>query len=196
MKRFLDLSVSLILIFCLMPVIFIISCLILITMGPPVFFSQLRPGFKNKPFKLYKFRSMKDIYDDKGKLLPDQQRLTLLGKILRSTSLDELPEIINVIKGDMSLVGPRPLLMHYLPLYNPEQLKRHNARPGITGWAQINGRNAIGWEEKFKLDLWYIDNQSLRLDIKIILMTFCAMLSRKGINQPGHATAEEFKGGQ
>lgn len=194
-KRSSDIFISLVVLFLLMPVMITISLMILISMGPPVIFSQLRPGYKGKPFKLFKFRSMRIAYDKNGKLLSDGQRLTFLGKILRNTSLDELPEIINVLKGDMSLVGPRPLLMHYLPLYNPEQMMRHNVRPGITGWAQVNGRNAIDWEEKFRLDLWYVNNQSPGLDLKIILLTLLAMFTRKGINQPGQATAEEFKGG-
>lgn len=194
-KRSSDIFISLVVLLLLMPVMIMISLMILISMGPPVIFSQLRPGYKGKPFKLFKFRSMRTAYDKNGILLPDGQRLTFLGKILRNTSLDELPEIINVLKGDMSLVGPRPLLMHYLPLYNSEQMMRHDVKPGITGWAQVNGRNAIDWEEKFRLDLWYVNNQSPGLDLKIILLTLLAMFTRKGINQPGHATTEEFKGG-
>ena len=161
-------------------------------LGKPILFAQVRPGLKGSPFRLYKFRTMKNIYDKQGRLLPDEERLTGLGRFLRSTSLDELPELWNVLKGDMSIVGPRPLLMQYLERYTPEQARRHEVKPGITGWAQVNGRNAISWEEKFKLDVWYVDNGSMWLDLKIIGMTAWKILKREGISQEGQATAEEF----
>jgi sugar transferase EpsL len=164
--------------------------------GAPVLFRQTRPGMGGKPFLMYKFRTMTDQRDTAGNLLPDEKRLTRFGKFLRSTSLDELPELINVLKGEMSLVGPRPLLMEYLGRYSPEQARRHEVRPGITGWAQVNGRNAISWEEKFKLDVWYVDNRSLWLDIKILWMTFVKVFKREGISQEGQATAEKFMGGK
>lgn len=162
--------------------------------GLPVIFAQDRPGRGGKPFRILKFRTMKDARDAGGQLLRDAERLTPFGRFLRSTSLDELPELVNVLKGDMSLVGPRPLLMEYLPLYTPEQARRHEVRPGITGWAQVNGRNALTWEEKFNLDVWYVDNRSFWLDLKILWMTFVAVLARKGISQEGHATMERFTG--
>ncbi|MFO7152848.1 MAG: sugar transferase [Bacillota bacterium] len=161
-------------------------------LGRPVLFRQVRPGLHGKPFMMYKFRTMTEERDAEGRLLPDEKRLTSFGAWLRSWSLDELPELFNVLKGDMSLVGPRPLLMEYLDRYTPEQFRRHEVKPGITGWAQINGRNAISWEEKFKLDVWYVDNWSLWLDMKIIALTFWKVIKREGINQPGHATMEEF----
>lgn len=163
-------------------------------MGSPVLFRQVRPGLHGKPFVMYKFRTMTDERDAEGKLLPDEKRLTPLGRFLREHSLDELPEFINVLKGEMSLVGPRPLLMEYLERYTPEQARRHEVKPGITGWAQVNGRNALSWEEKFKLDVWYVDNWSLLLDIKILLMTLVKVLRREGISAEGHATMPEFKG--
>jgi sugar transferase EpsL len=166
--------------------------LIRLMLGSGIFFKQVRPGLHGRPFRIYKFRTMKEVFDKNGNLLPDAERLTRIGKFLRSTSLDELPEILNVIKGDMSIVGPRPLLMQYLNLYNPEQQRRHEIKPGITGWAQINGRNAISWEEKFKLDVWYVENQSVSLDLKIIATTIWKIITREGINQPGEATMEEF----
>jgi sugar transferase EpsL len=165
-------------------------------LGSPVLFSQERPGLGGKPFKLYKFRTMTDSRDTHGNLLPDSERLTPFGHFLRSASLDELPELFNVLKGDMSLVGPRPLLMQYMNRYTLEQARRHKVRPGITGWAQVNGRNAITWEEKFKLDVWYVDNWSLWLDIKILAMTIWKILKREGINQPGQATMKEFMGSE
>lgn len=161
-------------------------------MGTPVLFRQKRPGLNGKPFELLKFRTMRDERDENGGLLPDEKRLNGFGLFLRSSSLDELPELLNVLKGDMSLVGPRPLLMQYLERYTPEQARRHEVKPGITGWAQVNGRNALSWEEKFKLDVWYVDNMSLWFDIKIILLTIWKIIKREGISQPGHATAEEF----
>lgn len=173
----------------------IISILILVFMGRPILFKQQRPGLHAKPFYVLKFRTMNDKCDEKGNLLPDEDRVTLLGKILRKLSLDELPQLINVIKGDMSLVGPRPLLMEYLPLYSPEQARRHEVRPGITGWAQVNGRNAISWEKKFELDVWYVDNQSFWLDLKIILLTILRVLQTKDINSsPNQISTEKFRG--
>lgn len=172
----------------------IISIITRIIDGKSVFFKQPRPGLGGKPFIIYKFRTMKNSLDENGVFLPDSDRLTPFGKFLRSTSLDELPELINVIKGDMSIVGPRPLLMQYLERYTPVQARRHEVKPGITGWAQVNGRNAITWEEKFAFDVWYVDHHCLALDLKIIAMTFWKIIKREGINQPGQATAEEFKG--
>jgi len=163
-------------------------------MGMPIFFKQLRPGLKGNPFVIYKFRTMLDLRDENGNLFPDEKRLTTIGKFLRKTSLDELPELWNVLKGDMSLVGPRPLRMEYLDRYTPEQARRHEVKPGITGWAQVNGRNAISWEEKFKLDVWYVDNWNILLDIKIICLTILKVLKGEGISAEGHATMPEFKG--
>jgi len=165
-------------------------------MGDPVFFRQQRPGLDGKPFHMYKFRTMTYDCDENRRLLPDKDRLTSLGRFLRATSLDELPELFNVLKGDMSLVGPRPLLTQYLGRYTPEQARRHEVRPGVTGWAQINGRNAISWEEKFKLDVWYVDHHTLWLDIKILLMTFVKVFNREGISAAGEATMNEFKGSE
>ena len=176
------------------PLLIIVAVLAKMSLGSPVLFRQQRPGVGGKPFILYKFRTMTDERDAGGNLLPDDKRLTQLGRFLRSTSLDELPELLNVLKGDMSLVGPRPLLMQYLGRYTSEQARRHEVKPGITGWAQVNGRNALTWEEKFKMDVWYIDNWSFWIDLKIILMTICKILKREGVNQPGQATMEEFKG--
>lgn len=194
MKRLFDIVISSLLLILLSPVLLVLSILVRITLGSPVLFRQVRPGLHGRPFTMYKFRTMTDERDDQGRLLPDEQRLTRLGRFLRSTSLDELPELFNVLKGDMSLVGPRPLLMEYLPLYTAEQARRHEVRPGITGWAQVNGRNAISWEEKFKLDVWYVDNWSFWLDIRILLMTLWKVIIREGISQDGHATTEYFKG--
>lgn len=163
-------------------------------LGSPVFFRQIRPGAKGKPFNMVKFRTMTDTRGPDGQLLPDAQRLTAFGRFLRSSSMDELPELWNVLKGDMSLVGPRPLLMEYLPLYSPEQARRHEARPGITGWAQVNGRNALSWDEKFKLDVWYVDNHTLWLDVKILWMTVRKVLLREGISAAGEATMSKFTG--
>lgn len=194
MKRIFDFFVSLLALILLAPVIIILALLISINLGTPILFTQLRPGLHGKPFKMIKFRSMTNQSDAKGELLPDHVRLTKFGRLLRSSSLDELPELFNVLKGDMSLVGPRPLLIEYLPLYSKEQYRRHETRPGITGWAQINGRNAISWEEKFKLDVWYVDNQSLWLDMKIIILTLRKVIIREGINAKDQATTEKFKG--
>ena len=192
MKRFLDIIISVTALIILSPLLLIIAIFIRWKMGQQVLFCQERPGLYGCPFTLYKFRTMTDTRDEKGNLLPDSERLTKFGRFLRSTSLDELPELFNVIKGDMSIVGPRPLLMQYLDRYAPEQARRHEVKPGITGWAQINGRNAISWEEKFKLDVWYVDNWSIWLDIKIIVITIWKILKREGINQEGQATMEEF----
>lgn len=194
MKRVLDFIFALIGLLALLPIIIVLSTLIRIKLGTPIFFHQVRPGLHGKPFRMIKFRTMVDSYDTNGNLLPDSQRLTKFGSFLRATSLDELPELWNVLKGDMSLVGPRPLLMEYLDLYTAEQARRHEVRPGVTGWAQVNGRNAISWEEKFKLDVWYVKNRSLGLDIKILLITFGKVIKRDGIASEGHVTTENFKG--
>jgi len=194
MKRAFDLVVSICGFLVLSPLFLIISILTLVKLGSPVLFKQQRPGMQGKVFFLNKFRTMLEIKDRHGRMLSDEQRLTKFGKFLRSTSLDELPELFNVLKGDMSIVGPRPLLIQYLNRYTQEQARRHEVKPGITGWAQINGRNAISWEEKFKLDVLYVDNQSLWLDLKIIWLTLWKLLKREGINQPGQATMEEFRG--
>ncbi len=178
----------------LSPVMAILALAVRLTLGSPIFFRQQRCGLKGKLFTLNKFRTMTDSRDSEGKLLPDAERLTRLGRLLRSTSLDELPELWNVVLGDMSLVGPRPLLVDYLGRYTGEQARRHEVRPGITGWAQVNGRNAISWEEKFKLDVWYVDNVCLSLDLRILAVTAWKILKREGITQPGQATAEEFMG--
>lgn len=193
-KRLFDFLVSLVGLIVLSPVILILMVLVWINLGGPVIFAQVRPGYHGKLFKLYKFRSMRNVYDAQGHPLPDEQRLTRFGTFLRASSLDELPELINVLLGQMSLVGPRPLLVAYLERYSPEQARRHEVLPGITGWAQVNGRNAISWEEKFKLDVWYVDNQSFWLDIKILLMTVKKVFMRESINAPGSATAPEFMG--
>jgi lipopolysaccharide/colanic/teichoic acid biosynthesis glycosyltransferase len=194
MKRLIDFTVALVALIVASPVLLICALLIRLFIGKPVLFKQTRPGLNAKPFNMVKFRTMTNERDKHGNLLPDEKRLTRLGKLLRSTSLDELPELWNVLKGDMSLVGPRPLLMEYLDLYTDEQARRHEARPGITGWAQVNGRNAISWEQKFKLDVWYVDNQRTWLDIKIIFMTAKKVLVREGISASGEATMSKFKG--
>mgnify|MGYP001440686274 FL=1 len=193
-KRLMDLFVSFLCLPAVLPVAAIIALAIRLTMGTPVLFRQKRPGLHGKPFTLYKFRTMQMPSTDRGYHDSDEQRLTRFGRLLRSTSLDELPELFNVLKGDMSLVGPRPLLMQYLERYSPEQARRHEVKPGITGWAQVNGRNAISWDDKFRLDVWYVDNRSLLLDIKIIGMTIWKIIKREGITHPGHATMEEFEG--
>lgn len=194
MKRVFDILLSLLLIIILSPIFVLQILMVWIKLGQPVIFRQLRPGMHGRPFYLYKFRTMLEKRDFLGNLLSDDQRITSFGSFLRSTSLDELPEFFNVLKGEMSLVGPRPLLMSYLPLYSPEQARRHEVRPGITGWAQVNGRNAIGWNEKFSLDVWYVDNRSFLLDVKILWMTLIIVLKRKGISQQGKVTMELFKG--
>lgn len=178
----------------LAPILLILCVVLGLGLGWPVLFRQTRPGHLGRPFKLVKFRTMKDRRDSEGRLLPDAQRLTVLGRLLRATSLDELPELWNVLKGEMSLVGPRPLLMEYLPLYNERQARRHEVRPGITGWAQVNGRNAVSWEERLEMDVWYVENHSFALDLKILWLTLFTVLSRRGINQPGQATCEPFRG--
>ena len=193
-KRSLDVVLSGLALCLLLPFMALIASLIFLTLGTPILFRQRRPGLHGKPFTLYKFRTMTDERDEQGNLLPDEQRLTRLGRFLRSTSLDELPELWNVLKGDMSLVGPRPLLMEYLPLYTPEQFRRHEVKPGITGWAQINGRNALTWEEKFKLDVWYVDHLSFFLDMKILFLTLWKVLTREGISYPGRETMPKFTG--
>lgn len=193
-KRFIDLLLVIPALLCLFPFLCFLALLIRWKLGSPVFFTQQRPGLKGNPFRLYKFRTMTNARDNQGNFLSDEVRLTRFGRFLRSTSLDELPELWNVLKGDMSLVGPRPLLMEYLERYTPEQARRHEVRPGITGWSQVNGRNAISWEEKFKLDVWYVDNHSLLLDLKIMALTIWKSIRREGINQPGQATAEKFMG--
>jgi sugar transferase EpsL len=195
-KRVLDLILTLAGLPVLLPVMGILAVLVRIIHGKPILFRQERPGYRTQLFPVYKFRTMTDAHDAHENLLPDSERLTGLGRFLRSYSLDELPELFNVLAGQMSLVGPRPLFKHYLERYSSEQARRHEVLPGITGWAQINGRNALSWEEKFSLDVWYVDNWSLLLDIKILLLTIGKVLKREGISQPGHATAEEFMGSQ
>lgn len=194
MKRALDIALSLIAIVVLAPLVPALMLLVYFRLGSPILFRQTRPGFKGEPFDLYKLRTMTDERDAEGNPLPDGMRLTRFGRFLRGTSLDELPELINVLKGEMSLVGPRPLLMEYLDRYTPEQARRHSVRPGITGWAQVNGRNAISWEEKFVLDVWYVDHQSLALDLKILWLTLWQVLGRRGISNQGHATMSKFTG--
>lgn len=193
-KRLFDLFVSLLALMALWPVILLVGLLIRFKLGSPILFKQPRPGLHGKPFNMLKFRSMLDAADKDGNPLPDEERLTRFGRVLRSTSLDELPGLINVLKGDMSLVGPRPLLVEYLPLYSPEQARRHEVRPGITGWAQVNGRNTISWEDKFTLDVWYVDNRSVWLDIKILFLTVKKVFVREGISAAGEATMSKFTG--
>jgi lipopolysaccharide/colanic/teichoic acid biosynthesis glycosyltransferase len=194
MKRAFDFIVAFLALIVLCVPMILLAILIRHQLGSPVLFRQARPGLLGKPFTMIKFRSMTDQRSADGKLLPDAQRLTSLGRFLRASSLDELPELWNVLRGEMSLVGPRPLLMDYLPHYTREQARRHEVRPGITGWAQINGRNAISWEDKFVLDVWYVDNQSLALDLRILMLTVARVLSRKGINGDGEATVSRFTG--
>ena len=193
-KRLLDITISLIALIFLLPLMLLIYLLVIINLGSPAFFLQERVGKDNKIFKMIKFRTMKTSTDKNGNLLSDNERVTKFGSFLRSFSLDELPELINILKGDMSLVGPRALLVQYLGLYNDEQIRRHEVLPGLTGWAQINGRNSITWSEKFKLDVWYVDNWSLWLDIKIFFLTFWKVLKREGINQSESVTMEYFNG--
>ena len=194
LKWVFDFTLSLIGIIIFTPFIIIIGLWLLIVLGHPIFFKQQRPGLNGISFNFIKFRTMTNTKNSEGDLLPDKNRLTPLGSFLRKTSLDELPSLWNVLKGDMSLVGPRPLLMEYLPLYSKEQMRRHEVKPGITGWAQINGRNTISWDEKFKLDVWYVDNQSIWLDTKILFITAWKVLKREGISQKGHVTMERFRG--
>lgn len=193
-KRLFDIIASAIGLLLLLPVIAVIAFQIRRKLGSPVLFRQTRPGKDGKPFEMIKFRTMRDAVDADGNPLPDAERMTPFGSFLRSTSLDELPELWNVLKGDMSLVGPRPLLMEYLPLYSPEQYRRHEVRPGVTGWAQVNGRNAISWEEKFKLDVWYVDNRSFWLDLKILYLTVKKVVVREGISGEGEVTMSKFTG--
>ena len=193
-KRLLDIVIASIALILLSPLYFIVARKVKKNLGSPVLFRQVRPGLNGKPFEMIKFRTMKDAVDAQGNPLPDSERLTPFGKMLRSTSLDEMPELWNVIKGDMSIVGPRPLLMEYLPLYNDEQAKRHDVRPGMTGHAQVNGRNAIGWEEKFKLDTWYVENRSTLLDFKIMFKTVHKVIAKDDISAEGEATMTKFTG--
>ena len=193
-KRALDLALAVPALILFVPVLAVLALLVRAKLGAPVWFRQQRPGLHGEPFTLRKFRTMTDARDAEGNLLPDAERLTAFGRFLRGASLDELPEFWNVVKGDMSLVGPRPLLMQYLGRYTARQMRRHEVRPGITGWAQVNGRNALSWEERFELDVWYVDHVSLWLDVKIIVLTIWKILKREGISQEGHATMTEFKG--
>ena len=194
LKRLLDICVAGLALLLLSPVLVVLAILVRVKLGSPVLFRQTRPGLHGEPFEMMKFRTMTDGRDANGELLPDDQRLVPFGRFLRSSSLDELPELLNVLRGDMSLVGPRPLLMAYLPLYNAHQRRRHEVRPGITGWAQINGRNNVTWQEKFDLDVWYVDHVGLWLDLKILLLTAWTVLRRDGVSKDGHATTDYFKG--
>lgn len=194
MKRLLDISVAMLALVLLSPILAGLVVAVALTLGRPVLFAQIRPGRHGVPFTMYKFRTMLDARDPEGNLLEDAQRLTRFGRFLRATSLDELPELWNVLVGDMSLVGPRPLLMEYLPLYSAEQRRRHEVRPGITGWAQVNGRNALDWESRFRLDVWYVDHRSIRLDMKILFLTVRKVLAREGISEAGQATMRKFIG--
>lgn len=194
LKRIFDFVISVGIFFFIWPLCVAIAGLIYLSIGIPIFFRQMRPGRDGKPFVIYKFRTMSIIRDIDGSLLPDSQRITRLGRLLRATSLDELPELFNVLKGEMSLVGPRPLLMKYLRHYTPEQFRRHDVTPGITGLAQINGRNLLSWEDRFRLDLWYVDHVSFSLDLKIMIRTLAKILTCEGIHQPGHVSMEEFEG--
>jgi len=193
-KRIFDISLALPLLIAISPILACIALLVRTKLGSPVLFKQVRPGLDGRPFTICKFRTMTDNRDAEGNLLPDEKRLTRFGQLLRATSMDELPELFNVAKGDMSLVGPRPLLMEYIPFYNTFQFRRHESLPGVTGWAQVMGRNELGWDEKFRLDVWYVDHQSFSLDLKILSLTFWKVLKREGINQPGKATMGKFKG--
>lgn len=193
-KRLFDLIVSLLALIILLPLLILLSILVILKHGKPIIFKQIRPGEGSKPFTFYKFRTMTNEKNEDGNLLPDKDRLTSFGNFIRKTSLDELPSLYNVIKGDMSLLGPRPLLMQYLPLYNEFEMRRHEVKPGITGWAQVNGRNSITWEEKFNLDVWYVDNHSFFLDIKILFLTVYKVFKREGISAEGEATMKPFEG--
>jgi lipopolysaccharide/colanic/teichoic acid biosynthesis glycosyltransferase len=194
MKRLFDIIASSTLLIILSPIMALVAWKIQRNLGSPVFFKQQRPGLNGSPFEMIKFRTMKDAIDTNGNPLPDAERMTPFGEKLRNTSLDELPELLNVLKGDMSLVGPRPLLMRYLPLYSKEQARRHEIKPGVTGWAQVNGRNAISWDEKFKYDVWYVDNRNFWLDVKILFLTVKKVFVKEGISEEGEATMSEFKG--
>lgn len=195
-KRLFDIFIAAHILAIASPVMLVTALLVRIFHGSPVIFGQQRPGYLGRIFRIFKFRTMTDERNPDGSLLPDAQRLTPLGKFLRASSLDELPELLNILRGEMSLVGPRPLLVQYLKRYSPEQARRHDVLPGMTGWAQVNGRNALEWEDKFRLDVWYVDHWSFWLDIKIIFMTFWKVFKREGISQPGHATAKEFMGNE
>ena len=194
MKKAFDLIITVTGLVLALPVMLLTALLVWIFLGRPLFFSQIRPGLHGTPFRLFKFRTLRNAVVKDGKQLPDAQRMTRFGTLLRKTSLDELPELWNVLKGDMSLVGPRPLLMEYLPLYTQEQMRRHEVRPGITGWSQVKGRNALSWEERFRLDVWYVDNHSLWLDIKILGLTALTVVRARNISQQGHVTQEKFRG--
>lgn len=194
MKRIIDLIISLMILIIFSPILLVVGVMVRFKMGSPILFTQVRPGLYGKPFNLYKFRTMVDLKDSNGELLSDELRLTNFGKFLRKFSLDEFPQLINVVKGEMSLVGPRPLLMEYLSLYTKEQMLRHDVKPGITGWAQVNGRNAITWEEKFKFDNWYVENHNHIVDLKILFLTFIKVIKKEGISQQGQVTMEKFKG--
>lgn len=194
LKRLMDITISTLALAGLSPVLAVVALVVRQRLGSPILFRQIRPGRAGKPFEMIKFRTMRDVVDADGQPLSDAERLTPFGRFLRSTSLDELPGLWNVLKGDMSLVGPRPLLVEYLPLYTPEQARRHGVRPGVTGWAQVNGRNAISWEQKFDLDVWYVDHHNLLLDLKILFLTVLKVLNRDGISAAGSATAEKFAG--
>lgn len=193
-KRLLDLLAAAVGLILLAPVIVAAALVVRFSLGSPVFFRQMRPGFQGKPFEMLKFRTMIDSRNASGEQLPDAERLGRVGRLLRASSLDELPELINVLRGEMSLVGPRPLLMEYVGKYSPEQARRHDVRPGITGWAQINGRNDLDWQDRLRLDVWYVDNRSFLLDLRIIMLTLRTVLSTKGTTQRGHATVEKFRG--
>lgn len=193
-KRLFDLVLTISGLILISPILAVVTLLVWIYHGRPILFKQVRPGYRGKLFAVSKFRTMTNKHDSSGELLPDEQRLTSLGRFLRGSSLDELPELWHVVRGQMSLVGPRPLLVQYLERYSPEQARRHNVLPGISGWAQVNGRNVLTWEDKFRLDVWYVDNWSIWLDIKILALTLWKVIKREGISQPGHATAEEFMG--
>lgn len=194
MKRALDVLASAAGLVVLSPVLLLVALAVRVNLGSPVFFRQERPGLHGRTFRLVKFRTMRDATDRDGRPLPDAERLTPFGRFLRASSLDELPELWNVLRGDMSLVGPRPLLTQYLPLYSPRQARRHEVRPGLTGWAQVNGRNALGWKERLELDVWYVEHRSLVLDLRILLRTVATVFARRGISQEGHVTMEPFRG--
>lgn len=196
LKRLVDILVSASLLLLTLPLMLATALAVRLAMGDPVLLRQTRPGKDGVPFSFYKFRTMTEERDGAGRLLPDERRLTPFGHWLRATSLDELPQLVNVLRGDMSLVGPRPLLMEYMPLYSPQQARRHEVRPGITGWAQVNGRNALSWEERFRLDVWYVDHRSLLLDLRILLLTVLRVFQARGVTQPGQATMTRFTGGR
>ena len=193
-KRLFDLLASALALIVLSPLLALTALLVRLQLGGPILFRQQRPGYKGRPFHIFKFRTMTDRFAPDGSLLPDSERLTRFGRVLRSTSLDELPELFNILRGEMSVVGPRPLLMEYLPLYSAEQARRHDMPPGLTGWAQVHGRNALSWQDKFRLDVWYVDHWSFWLDLKIIFLTLAKVFQREGITQEGQATAEKFRG--